>query len=105
MLVPGAGVMLLVAIASLYVLTLPPSLPAYKTVLATWRPSEAWLYDRDGRLIDSERVDFRARRLAWLPLDRISPALVATVLKAEDHRFRYHDGVDWAAFASALRGR
>jgi penicillin-binding protein 1C len=88
-----------------YGLTLPPTLPAYDKVLADWHPSEAWLYDRDRRLIDSERVDFRARRLAWLPLDKISPALIATVLGAEDHRFRYHDGVDWIALGSAMRAR
>ncbi|CAN5405063.1 penicillin-binding protein 1C [soil metagenome] len=101
----GGGAALLAILVSVYILTLPPPLPAYAKVVADWHPSEAWLYDRNGRLIDSERVDFRARRLAWVPLDRISPALVATVLTAEDHRFRYHDGVDWVALASAARAR
>ena len=51
--------------------TLPPQLPGFATVRAAWRPSEAWLYDRNGQLIDSARVDFSARRLAWTPRDRV----------------------------------
>lgn len=86
-------------------LTRPPTLPQYNDVMEKWHPSEAWLYDRDGRLIDSERVDFRARRLAWLPLDQVSPALVETLIASEDRRFRYHDGVDWLALANAARRR
>ncbi|HEX7783732.1 MAG TPA: biosynthetic peptidoglycan transglycosylase, partial [Sphingobium sp.] len=96
---------ILLALATLYVLTLPPALPAYARVVADWHPSEAWLYDRDGRLIDSERVDFRARRLAWMPLDKVSPALVESVLASEDRRFRYHDGIDWVAMGNAVRLR
>ena len=101
----AAGGVLLLAIATLYILTLPPALPAYAKVMADWHPSEAWLYDRDVRLIDSERVDFRARRLAWMPLDKVSPALVESVLASEDRRFRYHDGVDWVAMGNAVRLR
>lgn len=90
---------------SLYALTRPPPIPDYDDVVAQWHPSEAWLYDRNGRLIDSERVDFKARRLAWAPLDKISPALVNTVIASEDRRFRYHDGVDWTAIAAAVKAK
>ncbi len=85
--------------------TLPPSLPSYATTLATWKPSEAWLYDRNGQLLDSQRVNFVARRLGWVPLDQISPILIETVIAAEDKRFRGHDGIDWIAIASAARAR
>ena len=69
-----AGMALLIAAyAVIDYATLPPPLPGYAQVRAAWRPSEAWLYDRDGQLIDSARVDFAARRLGWTPLDRISP--------------------------------
>jgi len=80
-------------------------MPSYQSVVDGWKPSEAWLYDRDGRLIDSERVDFKARRLAWAPLDQISPVLAQTVIAAEDRRFRYHKGVDWTALAGAVKAR
>jgi penicillin-binding protein 1C len=94
-------VALLFAIAD-YV-TLPPPLPDYATVRAAWRPSEAWLYDRNGVLIDSSRVDFARRRLAWTPLDQVSPMARDTLVAAEDRRFRWHGGVDWLGLGGAFR--
>ncbi|WP_037535215.1 penicillin-binding protein 1C [Sphingomonas sp. RIT328] len=85
--------------------TLPPLLPTYQQVRAHWRPSEAWLYDRHGRLIDSARVDFAVRRLAWTPLAAVSPAARDAIVAAEDHRFRDHAGVDWLALGAAARDR
>lgn len=89
----------------LFIITLPPSLPSHATTVAAWKPSEAWLYDRNGQLLDSQRVNFAARRLGWVPLDQISPILIETVIAAEDKRFRGHDGIDWIAIASAARAR
>lgn len=85
--------------------TLPPPLPGYGAVRAHWQPSEAWLYDRHGRLIDSSRVDFQARRLAWTPLAQVSPAARDALLAAEDRRFRSHGGIDWLAIAGAVRDK
>ncbi|MBN8809299.1 MAG: penicillin-binding protein 1C [Sphingomonas sp.] len=86
-------------------LTYPPPIPDYASVRAAYRPSEAWLYDRHGVLIDSSRVDFERRRLAWTPLDHVAPAVPATIVAAEDHRFYSHGGVDWLASFAALRDR
>ena len=96
-----AGVLLVI----LWFLTLPPTLPTYKNVRAAWKPSESWLYDRNGQLIDSLRVDFHARRLAWVPIDDIAAPVIATVMAAEDRRFRSHGGVDWLALGSAVKSR
>jgi penicillin-binding protein 1C len=96
---------LLVLTTAAHLLTRPPAMPAYADVRAAWRPSEAWLYDRDGRLLDSERVNFERRRLAWVPLKDIDPAVRDAVVRAEDRRFWSHDGVDWLAMASAARAR
>ena len=85
--------------------TRPPLLPGHGTVVAGWKPSEAWLYDREGRLLDSARVDFQARRLAWVPLDKVAPAAVEALVAAEDRRFRDHDGIDWWSVAGSLRDR
>jgi penicillin-binding protein 1C len=93
------------ALLALFLLTLPPPLPVYGRVVAGWEPSEAWLYDRNGTLLDSERVAFKARRLAWVRLKDMSPALVETVVASEDRRFRDHGGVDFLALGSALRAR
>ena len=96
---------LLILATAAHLLTRPPAMPAYADVRANWKPSEAWLYDRDGQLLDSERINFERRRLAWVPLKDISPALRDTVVAAEDHRFWSHGGVDWLAIASAIRNR
>src|SRR3546814_14702190 len=55
-----------------HLVTRPPAMPAFDEVRADWQPSEAWLYDRDGQLLDSERVDFARRRPAWVQLTDIS---------------------------------
>ncbi len=88
-----------------YVATLPPALPDYAAVRAAWRPSEAYLYDRHGRLIDSTRVDYQARRLAWVKLDDISQVARDTIVAAEDRRFRAHGGIDWLAVGGAIRDK
>ncbi len=103
--VVGAVVAIGVAVGGLDYATRPPPLPGYAQVRARWQPSEAWLYDRHGVLIDSARVDFARRRLAWTPLDQVAPVARATIVAAEDHRFADHSGVDWLALAGAARDR
>ncbi|ODP38206.1 penicillin-binding protein 1C [Sphingomonas turrisvirgatae] len=101
-----AGVLLLAALyAAANYATLPPPLPSHLATIAAWKPSEAWLYDRDGRLLDSSRVDFAARRLAWVPLDKVAPDAVTALVAAEDKRFRAHHGIDWWSVAGSLRDR
>jgi penicillin-binding protein 1C len=88
--------------------TRPPSMPSYKEARSAWRSSEAWLRDRDGRLLQTVRIDFAVRRLGWVPLERIAPAVREAVVASEDRSFRAHGGVDWSALAgsgwAALRG-
>ncbi|WP_089216588.1 penicillin-binding protein 1C [Sphingopyxis indica] len=95
----------LILVTAAHLVTRPPVMPAYADVRAAWKPSEAWLYDRNGRLLDTERVDFQRRRLAWVPLGEISPAVQDAVVRSEDRRFWSHGGVDWLAIAGALRAR
>lgn len=85
--------------------TYPPPLPDYAATRAAYKPSEAWLYDRHGVLIDSARVDFEQRRLAWTPLGQIATIVPQTIIAAEDHRFDHHAGIDWLALAGSLRAR
>ncbi len=99
------GLVPIVLLAVAYIVTFPPLLPSHARVMAAWHPSESWLYDRHGTLIDSERVDFAARRLGWVRLADIAPVVAETVIAAEDKRFRSHDGIDWLAVASAIRSR
>lgn len=97
--------LLIVAGGVIDYLTLPPPIPTYRDVRAGWRSSEAWLYDRHGVLIDSSRVDYARRRLAWVPLDKVADTTRTTLVAAEDHRFYDHGGVDWLASLGALRDR
>lgn len=104
-LIGGGAVALLGLLLTLWIATIPPLLPSHGNVVAGWRPSEAWLYDRNGELLDSIRVDFRARKLGWTRYDAIAPVVSQTLTTAEDKRFRDHGGVDWLAILSAVRAR
>ena len=95
----------LLAFAAIDYATFPPPLPAYAQVRGAWHPSEAWLYDRNGTLIDSARVDFKARRLGWTPLAHVAPIARDTIVAAEDQRFYGHGGVDWLALLGIARDK
>jgi penicillin-binding protein 1C len=77
------------------------AVPAFDAVRAAYRSSDAELLDRHGEAIQSLRIDMAVRRLPWVALGDISPALPAAVLQAEDQRFYEHNGVDWSAAAKA----
>jgi penicillin-binding protein 1C len=76
-------------------------LPQFEAVKAGWISSEARLLDRSGEPLAELRIDRRTRRLDWVPLAEVSPALTAALLAAEDKRFFEHRGVDWPGIAAA----
>jgi penicillin-binding protein 1C len=91
-------------LAWLFLLMAAPSwaaVPTPQEVKAAWRPSDATLLDRHGEIIATVRVDMAGRRLAWVPLDDISPTLGRAVLQAEDQRFMEHGGIDFQAIGRA----
>jgi penicillin-binding protein 1C len=81
----------------------PAPVPDFATVRAAYVPSDAWLLDRHGDVIASQRIRYDVRRLAWVPLADISPALVIAIIEGEDRDFRRHHGVEWRSVAGALR--
>ena len=81
----------------------PVDVPSFAAVRAAYTPSDAWLLDRHGTVIDARRIRMDVRRLAWVPLDAVSPALVAALIDDEDRRFWQHHGIDWQAVAAAVR--
>src|SRR3954468_11974439 len=91
----AAIIPLVLLLAALDLWSRPPAMPSYAETRDGWRASEAWLRDRHGRLIQTVRIDFAVRRLEWVPLARISPAVLGAVVAAEDRRFPSHKGVDW----------
>ena len=80
------------------------ALDTFDQVKLSYTPSDAWLLDRHGRELQQLRLDRQVRRLAWTPIEAVSPALLRALLYSEDKRFYEHAGVDWnAAAASAWR--
>jgi penicillin-binding protein 1C len=77
------------------------AVPTPDQVKASYRSSESELLDRHGVPLQSVRIDMTARRLPWVALPDISPALGAAVLQAEDQRFMQHGGVDVEALGKA----
>ncbi len=96
----AAAFLLSLAVAGLLVWR--SSLPRFEEVRASYRSSDLVLVDRKGRLLHEIRVDPHRRRLQWVPLDEVSPALTAAVVEAEDRRFFRHSGVDWRAVSAAV---
>lgn len=79
----------------------PAAPPDFVSVRDEHAASDARLFDRHGELLHELRVDSRVRRLEWVPLASISPAVVRAVLQAEDRRYYDHHGVDWRALGAA----
>ena len=92
---------------SVLVLLTPAALnaaPSFEQVKGDWRSSDAFLLDRHGELLGRLRLDSKVRRLDWVSLKEVSPALRRAVVHAEDRHFETHEGVDWAALGSAAIG-
>jgi penicillin-binding protein 1C len=75
--------------------------PSFDDVKGRWTSTEGILLDRHGVPIHELRVIGHGRRLAWTQLGDISPAALATIIRAEDKRFYQHHGVDWLAMSDA----
>jgi penicillin-binding protein 1C len=71
--------------------------PSFAAVRSAYSPSEAYLVDRHGELLQSARINLGVRRFQWVALADISAALPAAIIEAEDKRFYEHHGVDWRA--------
>ncbi|TAL25991.1 MAG: penicillin-binding protein 1C [Nitrospirae bacterium] len=79
-------------------------MPAFDEVKNSYKKSDAVLLDRHGKAIHELRVDSKGRRLDWVRLKDVSPALIKAVVHSEDMRFYGHHGVDWGAIgASAVK--
>ncbi|HKV53518.1 MAG TPA: penicillin-binding protein 1C [Candidatus Binataceae bacterium] len=94
-----------IAVAALWIATAPPAMPSFAEVRSRWRPSDAQLLDRHGYPLYEMRIDSHGRRLAWISLSEISPALIQAVIASEDRRFSSHHGVDLEALAGAVLHR
>ncbi|MBL8328966.1 MAG: penicillin-binding protein 1C [Rubrivivax sp.] len=90
----------LLACAALLLAAAPArAVPGFAEVRAAHRPSDQALLDRHGTPIQTLRVDRGVRRLHWVPIEQLSPALLEAIVLSEDRRFWQHSGVDWAGVA------
>ena len=80
------------------------ALPSFSEVRAAYVESDAVLLARDGRPLQTRRIEMTQRRLPWTTIEDVSPTLLRALLASEDRNFYAHSGVDWgAAVASAWR--
>jgi len=80
------------------------AVPSFAEVRAAYVPSDAVLLARDGRPLQSRRIEMAQRRLSWIRIEDVSPTFLRALLASEDRKFYEHAGVDWgAAAASAWR--
>jgi penicillin-binding protein 1C len=79
-------------------------LPRFEQVRAAYRPSDSVLLDRHGEPLHTLRTDATVRKLDWVALADVSPALRTALLLSEDKRFYEHSGVDWSAVGAAAFG-
>ncbi len=75
------------------------ALATFNEVRTAHRPSDAQLLDRQGVLLQTLRTDHQVRRLPWVPLQDLSPALLDAIVLSEDRRFWQHSGIDWSGVA------
>jgi penicillin-binding protein 1C len=103
----GAGGLCILCIVAMVLILRPGSYtgPAFEEVRAAHARSESVLLDRHGALLHEQRTSNQGRRLEWVRLNEISPALPAAILAAEDRRFYQHHGVDWGAMIRASLNR
>lgn len=83
----------------------PERAPSFDDVRAQFTPSDAFLLDRNGEVIDTVRIDMKVRRFEWQSLSAVSPAFVSAVIRGEDARFYQHHGIDWRSVLGAMRDR
>ncbi len=76
--------------------------PSFQAVRDAYQKSEAILLDRHHEVIHELRIDKHGRRLDWISLKEISPAVLSAIIYAEDKRFYKHSGVDLRSIGSAF---
>ena len=81
--------------------TVTQAIPTYPELKSAHRPSDITVLDRTGTPIQTLRIDMSVRRLPWVALADVSPALRHAIVLSEDKRFYQHSGVDWSAIASS----
>ncbi|MGQ0793938.1 MAG: penicillin-binding protein 1C [Deltaproteobacteria bacterium] len=78
---------------------------SFDAVKNSYDTSDAVLLDRHGEVLHEIRIDDKTRKLRWISLAGVSPALAKAVLGSEDRRFYRHGGVDLLGVLGAVRDK
>ena len=94
----------LLLVGTLAPILIMPSIPvlSFEEVRKRFTASETVLLDRFGKHLHITRTDYTGRRLSWIKLEDMSPALIDLIVLAEDKRFWSHSGVDAIAILSSI---
>jgi len=101
---PGAALRISALLVAALLAGAAQAVPTFAAVRAAHRPSDVTVLDRRGAPLQTVRVDDTVRRLAWVPLAEMSPALLEAIVRSEDREFWSHGGVDWGAVAKSAWG-
>lgn len=101
---PGALVSISALVLALLMPTAANAVPSFNEVQRDFLPSEASLLDRNGELLQRMRVNMDERKLSWVKVEDVSPALRHALVASEDRRFYQHSGIDWSAVAASAWG-
>ncbi|MDR3481336.1 MAG: penicillin-binding protein 1C [Burkholderiaceae bacterium] len=80
------------------------AVPTFAEVQRDFQSSDATLLDRNGVILQQLRLNLSERRLSWIRVEDVSPALHNALIESEDRHFYEHSGVDWSAVAAAAWG-
>lgn len=77
----------------------------FEEVKKNFLPSDVKVYDRDGRELETIRVNDKVRSLEWTSLNKTSFAFKNFLISSEDQSFYDHSGVDLKALFKAFVDR
>ncbi|HSW20194.1 MAG TPA: transglycosylase domain-containing protein, partial [Ramlibacter sp.] len=95
---PVRAALLVPALLLLYVLALVPFTPSTADIRKARSEAPARVISVDNVVI----AEYRRLNRQWIPLDKVSPHVIAALISTEDHRFYQHHGIDLRRTGSAV---
>ena len=95
---PVRAILVLPALALLYVLLLIPFTPSIADLRKAKSELPSVLLALDGTVL----AEYKRINRTWVPLDRIAPSVVNALIATEDRRFYEHHGIDFRRTAGAV---
>ena len=95
---PVRAVLLLPALALLYVLVLIPFTPSIGDLRKAKSELPSVLLALDGTVL----AEYKRINRTWVPLDKIAPSVVNALIATEDRRFYEHHGIDFRRTVGAV---